>query len=99
MTIKSFIGIATISLVLPFAAVADPEKKADKMAEKLGLDANQTAEVEEILTDYHEGKKALKEQKEEGLKGVLTDEQMEQLKAMHKEKDKKHHKDHYKKDH
>jgi len=95
MDIKTFVGATVIAIALPFGAIAepDPSENADKISEELGLDDERAAQVEQILTTYYDGKKALKEQKEAQLKTVLSEEEMDKLKAMYdrkKDRDRKH---------
>ena len=93
MNIRQFSGITIIGLSLSAGAMAGAGHKTDKIAEKLNLDAERAAQVEEIMNDYYEGKKALRDEKKARLKEVLTDEEMDQLKAMHERKREKMHKD------
>ncbi|MFA5630470.1 MAG: hypothetical protein WC997_03065 [Porticoccaceae bacterium] len=93
MDIKTIVGATVIALALPFGALADPDEKADKISQELGLDDERAAQVEQILTTYHDGKKALKEQKKAQLKTVLSEEEMDKLKAMYEKKKDKHRKD------
>ena len=93
MDIKTIVGAAVIAFALPFGALADPDEKADKISQELGLDDERAAQVEQILTTYHDGKKALKEQKKAQLKTVLSEEEMDKLEAMYEKKKDKHRKD------
>jgi Spy/CpxP family protein refolding chaperone len=76
-----------LAMALPLTAVAGDEKGKD-VAKALGLDSTRAEQVEEIIDDYHEQHKEIKERKEERLDAVLTDDEMDRLKAMHKAKKK-----------
>jgi len=83
MELKHLVGATIIALAIPFTAVAgDADEKADKIAQELGLDDERAAQVEQIITNYHEGKEALKEQKKEQLKAVLSEDEMDKLKEL-----------------
>jgi len=90
MEIKHLAGAAIIALAIPLSAIADAKGKADKITEALNLDAVRAAQVEKIMADYYEGKSAVKAQKKEQLKAVLTEEEMDKLKAMKAEKKEKY---------
>lgn len=92
---KSILAAAILALTLPFNAVADPEKKAEYVTEALNLQGDRASQVQEILEDHydqvkevmkraHEEMKQLKEEKKQNLEQVLTEQEMKQLKAIHK---------------
>lgn len=74
-----------------------PDRQAARMAERLGLSAEQKAQVQEILTQgvakrteiREEGRKkmeSLREETEKRLSGVLTPEQMTKLRQFREER-------------
>ncbi len=74
-----------------------PDRAAARMAERLGLSAEQKAQVQEILTQGHakrveireEGRKKmefLRDETEKRLSGVLTAEQMARLRQFREER-------------
>jgi len=74
-----------------------PDRAAARMAERLGLSAEQKAQIQEILTQGHakrteireEGRKkmaSLREETEKRLSGVLTPEQMTKLRQFREER-------------
>lgn len=90
MKTRNLILTLGLAMALPLTAAANDDKGED-IAKALGLDSTRADQVEEIMDDYHDQHKELKERKEERLDAVLTDDEMDQLKAM-----KKAHKNEYK---
>lgn len=84
----------------------NPEKKMERLTKKLKLTDEQQPQVEAILKDSHEKRKAidkgeenrekhkaLKQQTHQKLSEVLTKEQLMSMKSMHKKQGKKHKKE------
>lgn len=90
MQIKYLAGAAVLAVALPFATVADSEDKADHYIQTLNLDDARAEQVRDIMENYHDGKKALKDQKKQQLEEVLTDDEMEKLKSMKESKREKY---------
>lgn len=74
-----------------------PDRQAARMAERLGLSAEQEARVQEILTQRHEKRaeirdegrrkmESLRDETEKSLSGVLTAEQMDRLRQFREER-------------
>jgi len=74
---------AALTLTLPYGALANAGDKAEHVIKALNLQGDKADRVEEIMETYEDDMKALKEQKKTRLDAVLTDEEMEQLEAMH----------------
>lgn len=74
---------AALTLTLPYGAFANTGDKSEHVIKALNLTGDKADRVEEIMESYEDDMKALKEQKKTRLDAVLTDEEMEQLEAMH----------------
>ncbi len=89
MDIKALIAAGVVATVVPLTSLAashrDPGEVADRIAEKLDLDDTRAQQVEWIMTDYYESKEQLSKQKDERLKSVLSEEEMDKLEAMWKQ--------------
>lgn len=87
MKIKALITALGLAIALPFTAAAhDKEAKAEDITRALNLDRTRAQQVEQIFDNYNTQHKLLKEQKEDQLETVLTDAEMERVKAMKKAK-------------
>jgi phosphoserine phosphatase len=94
MNVRTLLLVTTLALPLAIPVAAHPshEGKAEKLLESLNLDDGRTEEVRQILQHFHEQRRAVHEQakermkelhkaKHEQLQQVLTEEEMEKLKA------------------
>lgn len=95
MRIKTMMLAAGFALAMPLTASAGDDKGKD-IAKALNLDSTRSQQVEEIMENYHDQHERLKDQKEEQLDAILTDDEMDRLKKM--KKDRKHDKKYDKKD-
>lgn len=97
MQIKHFISAAVLAAAMPLSAMAGSENKVDELVDSLQLDDKRAEQVREIMNDYHEQKKEikkvahdqkklLKDLKKQRLSTVLSENEMEQLEAVVKEK-------------
>lgn len=102
MQIKHMVAIASLTLSLPLTALAND--KSDEVIKALNLQGAKAEQVEDIMENYHDQRKevkerardsikALKEQKKQQLEVVLTDAEMDQLEAWHDAKKKRYEKD------
>lgn len=93
MRVKHVFGVMLLGLALPFGAVAEPQDKAEDLATALNLDEGRTQELTEIVEAYqeqrkqvmkraHDQVKELREQSDEQLEAVLTDEEYERYEAI-----------------
>lgn len=88
--------LATVLMVLPLAGMANDaghdrhEKKTPhyvvKMTEQLGLSAEQSATLERIFIDHREKMRALREETEQKVDALLTEEQRATLQALKEER-------------
>lgn len=105
MNVRTLLLATTLALPLavPVAAHPSHEGKAEKLIESLNLDDGRAEEVRQILQRFHEQQRSVYEQakesmkelhktKHEQLQQVLTEEEMEKLKAMKSGAHGKHHK-------
>ncbi len=105
MKIRHIVGSAVLGMALPMAAFADKEDKAEDVVNALNLDDQRGEEVQQVLENFHDQKKevkerskdqisSLKDQKEERLQAILTDDEFEQYENLQEakkdRKDKKH---------
>ncbi len=58
----------------------------DRMAEKLGLSEEQQSEIESIIKEQREKQAALRQETQEQINAVLTDDQLEQLKQLQQQR-------------
>ncbi len=69
-------------------AIADKmsvDESVQKMQDKLNLSEEQADQIRPVLEEYNDGMKELKQEKKENLSGILSGEQMDELKKMEKE--------------
>ena len=103
MKITNILLAAILAVALPFSAVAVADPDED-IAKALNLDQDRAQQVEVIMDNYddrrdevkeraHDDMKKLKEEKKQKLEAVLSEDEMEQLEAMHEAKKDKHRKD------
>lgn len=88
MKIKNVILTAGLAMAMPLAAMAGSDNKAEDISKALNLDENRAEQVEQIMENYYEQHKQLKQQKEDQLDAILTDDEMDRLMKM--KKDMKH---------
>ncbi len=100
---KRIITIA-MAIALPLAVSASPDDKGDFagrhgnrvefMTKELGLSPDQKTKLEAIFNENKEKFKAMHEEKQKQIEGVLTKDQLakyEELKKQHREKWQKNH--------
>jgi protein CpxP len=63
-----------------------PDRMAEHMQRKLGLDDKQTAQVRELMEDFHKDMQKLHDKHQAALKKVLTPEQLAKLDEMRSER-------------
>lgn len=96
MRLNYLIGTAVLGLALPLTAVAGDDK-GEKLAKALNLSGDRAEQVEQVLENYHEQRKEVKDQAEERLstlgdqkksqlRSILTEEEFEQYEDMHEAK-------------
>lgn len=105
MQIRQLLIASALALPLALPVAAKPpegHQHGEKLIQALQLDEARASEVREIMASHHEERQALRkemrekrkamyEAHQEDLATVLTEEEMNQLKAMHKEMLQKHH--------
>lgn len=85
---KIIAAIALSALMAPVALMAHPGygKTGERMAEELGLSAEQRTQVEAIMQDAREQRKAQREATREKMNAVLNEEQRSKLEQMHQDR-------------
>lgn len=86
MKIRTIVVTALLAAAMPFAAMADADDKAEDITKALNLDRTRSQQVQQVLKNYHDQHEILKEQKEDQLEAILTDDEMDRLKAIKKSK-------------
>lgn len=94
---KTIAALALSGLILPFGAMAGPghADHMDRLAERLELTPEQKLQVESILTEQKEKRKALREETRARLSEILSPEQMERFDKKRGCHGKRHWKEHH----